>query len=179
MNLPLDLPPWMLWMAAGLAGSAVIGLVGSIRGRRRLSVNPAITIEPLAGSPVVKSAARLAKAPALTRPAPLAAAPADGAEQRAEFRRSGNPVLIHIADEDHQRVPWNAWVVDRSRLGLRLAVERPLKAGAVYTVRPIEAAPATPWTAVEVRHCSEMDGHWEAGCRFLQSPPVAVLMLFG
>ena len=69
--------------------------------------------------------------------------------------------------------------MDRSRDGLRLAVERALKVGNVYTVRPVQAPPATPWTALEVRHCSQIDGHWEAGCRFLQPPPVAVLMLYG
>ena len=69
--------------------------------------------------------------------------------------------------------------MDRSRRGVRLAVERPLLVGNVYTVRPCQAPPATPWMAVDVRHCSEIDGHWEAGCRFLQPPPVTVLMLYG
>ena len=70
-------------------------------------------------------------------------------------------------------------MVDRSRRGLRIAVERPLAVGTVYTVRPIEAPATTPWTAMEVRHCTNMDGHWEAGCRFLRPPTVAVLMLYG
>jgi len=62
---------------------------------------------------------------------------------------------------------------------LRLAVERPLLVGNVYTVRPTQAPPATPWTALEVKHCAELDGHWEAGCKFLKPPTVAVLMLYG
>jgi hypothetical protein len=84
-----------------------------------------------------------------------------------------------VADDDQQREPWNAWVVDRSRHGVRLAVERPMKIGNVYTVRPAQAPPATPWTTLEVRHCSEVNGHWEAGCKFLQPPTVAIMMLFG
>jgi hypothetical protein len=180
---PFDLPPWMFWTAAVLIGCAVLGLVGgSLRTRRPRAAVPAITFQPLpeggAGSPSV--AGRAAKAPAIVPPAPLAAsAPEDGPDQRAEFRRPGNPVLVQIADADQQRSPWNAWVVDRSRRGLLLAVERPLLVGNVYSVRPIQAPPATPWTAIEIRHCSQLDGHWEAGCRFLQLPSVAVVMLFG
>jgi hypothetical protein len=173
----------MIWTAAALIGCAVLGLVGgNLRGRRRRVVVPAITFQPLpnATSPTLPAAARSAKALAFVPPAPLAAsAPADGPDQRAEFRRPGNPVLVHIADADQQRSPWNAWVVDRSRRGLRLAVERPLLVGNVYTVRPIQAPPATPWTAVEIRHCSQLDSHWEAGCKFLKPPTVAVLMLYG
>jgi hypothetical protein len=183
LNVLFDLPPWMLWTAAGLGGCAVLGLVvGSLRGRQKRAVVPEIRFQPLTNvappSPTV--AGRPAKVPGFAPPAPLAAnAPADGPDQRADFRRPGNPVLVHIADADQQRSPWNAWVVDRSRRGLRLAVERPLLVGNVYTVRPIQAPATTPWTALEVRHCAEMDGHWEAGCRFLKPPTVAVLMLYG
>ena len=38
---------------------------------------------------------------------------------------------------------------------------------------------AAPWWTIEVRHCTEIDGHWEAGCRFVPVPPVQVLMQFG
>ncbi|HEX4588990.1 MAG TPA: PilZ domain-containing protein [Gemmataceae bacterium] len=181
MSLPFDLPVWMLWTAAGLIGCAVLGLVGgSRRGRRKPASFAAITFEPLtlSSARIAVAPGRPARAPAFAPPAPLADAPL-GAEQRSHFRRPGNPVLVLLADADQQRNPWNAWVVDRSRHGLRLAVERPLKVGGVYTVRPTHAPPATPWSALEVRHCTEMNGHWEAGCRFLTPPPVAVLMLYG
>jgi hypothetical protein len=183
VSLPFGLPPWMLWTAAGLAGCAVLALAGSAwRSRRRHTAFPTIKFQPLANPVAANStpAGRPARALAFAAPAPLAAgAPLDGPDQRADFRRPGNPVLVLVADSDQQRNPWNAWVVDRSRRGLRLAVERPLVVGKVYTVRPAQAAPATPWTALEIRHCSEIDDHWEAGCRFLQPPPVAVLMLYG
>jgi hypothetical protein len=124
---------------------------------------------------------RTAQVPAfMPAPAPLAPALAQGqSEQRIDYRRAGNPVLALVADADTNRRPWNAWVIDRSRRGLRLAVEQELKVGAVYAVRPTQAPPATPWSAIEIRHCAEVDGHWEIGCRFLQAPPVALLMLFG
>jgi hypothetical protein len=179
VTLPFDLPPWIIWSAAALGGGAVLGLAGTTwRGRRqRPPTVSALTFQPLPGTVTPTGSAR---APMFAPPAPLAAVPPSGGpEQRADFRRPGNPVLALVADADDRRTPWNAWVIDRSRGGLRLAVERPLMAGNVYSVRPVQAPPATPWTALEVRHCEAVDGHWEAGCRFLQPPAVAALMLFG
>jgi hypothetical protein len=172
----------MLWTAAGLAGCAVLGLVGgSLRGRRKPTVQATLSFQPLPSTapPLATPAGKAVRAPTLPAPAPLAGGPAEGPERRCDPRRAGNPVLVLVADADQQRNPWQAWVVDRSRRGLRVAVERPLKVGMVYTVRPAQAPPATPWSALEVRHCSELDGHWEVGCKFLQPPPVAVLMLYG
>jgi hypothetical protein len=175
----VTLPPWMLWTAVVLVASAAGGLlVGMWRARRlRPPPIPALTFQP----PPPAGSGRTPKAPAfMPAPAPLAPAlAADQAEQRAAFRRAGNPVPVLVADADDHRRPIDAWVIDRSRHGLQLAAERELAVGQVYTVRPTQAPPATPWTAVEVRHCEEVDGHWEAGCRFLQPPPVTVLMLFG
>jgi hypothetical protein len=186
VNLSFEFPPWMLWTAAGLTGCAVLGLVGGAyrtRRRQRHTAIPAIKFQPLpsaaATAPVV-TAKPGRKSALIPPPAPLAAAaPADGPDLRLDFRRPGNPVVVLIADADQQRPPWNAWVVDRSRHGLRLAVERPLVVGTVYTVRPAQAPPTTPWTALEVRYCEGIDSHWEAGCQFLTPPPVTILMLFG
>lgn len=179
MTLPFDLPPWVLWILAGLVGGAILGLIGGARWVRRRPVPSGdLDFQPLPGGGLV-APGRPTRSPTLAPPAPLASAPASGVEQRTEFRRPGNAVLVLIADADDLRQPWNAWVVDRSRRGLRLSVERPLVIGQTYTVRPAEAPPGTPWTAVEVRHCSPIDGHFEAGCRFVHPPPVAVLLLYG
>jgi hypothetical protein len=182
VTLPFDLQPWMLWTVFGLAGGAVLGLVGGVwRARRRPIANKSeLTFLPLRGAGASAQPARSARPLAIVPPAPLAAAaPLSGEEQRTEFRRPGNPVLILVADADNEQTPWNAWVVDRSRRGVRLAVERPLVLGQVYTVRPLQAPPATPWSAIEVRHCAPIDGHWEVGCRFLAPLSVAVLMYYG
>jgi hypothetical protein len=167
----LPLPPWMLWTAVGLAGAAVLGLAGGAwrAFRRRPVVTPPITFRPL------PTTTRLGGPPGSGRLP--AGDPPDGTESRVDFRRPGNAVAVLVADAAGQ--PWNAWVLDRSRNGLRLAVERPLLVGSVYTARPTIGLANTPWTAFEVRHCAEVDGHWEAGCRFLQRPPVTVLMQFG
>jgi hypothetical protein len=185
--MPHDATPssaWMLWTAAVLVVCAVAGLVAGVwqNRRRRPTAAPPLTFQPL---PVPASqppaSGRSGKPPAfMPAPAPLAPALADSQpEQRAAYRRAGNPVLVLLADADEHGRPWNAWVIDRSRHGLRLAVEQELVVGQVYSVRPAQAPPATPWTAVEVRHCTEMGGHWEAGCRFVRPPPVTVVMLFG
>jgi hypothetical protein len=179
--------PWLLWTLVVLAAGAIVGLlVGVWQSRRpRPTAPPTLTFQPVPGAPAVGPAApgsgRPSKPPAfMPPPAPLAPALGDNqAEQRTFYRRVGNAVLVLLADADDHRRPRNAWVIDRSRDGLRLAAEQELPVGKVYSVRPAQAPPATPWTAVEVRHCTEVDGHWEAGCRFLQPPPVTVLMLFG
>jgi hypothetical protein len=172
----------MLWTVVGLVGCAVLGLVGGARrGRKKAKTPPAFAFDVLAAPTGMANIpnARAVRPPAIAPPAPMADAGPRGAEQRAHFRRPGNPTLTLVADADQQRQPWNAWVVDRSRHGVRLAVERPMKIGNVYTVRPAEAPPTTPWTAMEVRHCTEVNGHWEAGCKFLKPPAVAIMMLFG
>jgi len=182
VSLPFDLPPWMLWTAAGAVGCAVLGVVGGgRRGPAKAAGRQADFIRAPGRSDGCDGRdfrAEQRRPPPSHPPAPLADAPID-VEKRSHFRRPGNPILVLVADEDQRRQPWTAWVVDRSRHGLRLAVERPLKVGAVYTVRPNHAPPTTPWSALEVRHCGEVNGHWEAGCRFLKPPPVTVLLLFG
>jgi hypothetical protein len=191
----ITLPPWMLWTAVVLCATAAVGLfVGSRRARRRFpTITPVLTIQALPSpthlpmtAPDYGEVAKTGSSrttlslPFMPAPAPLAPSLSKGqAEKRIDYRRAGNPILVLVADADTHRRPWNAWVIDRSRRGVRLAVEHQVKVGAVYTLRPAQAPPATPWSAVEVRHCAEVDGHWEVGCRFLQAPPVSILMLFG
>ena len=180
----VTVPSWLVWTAGALAAVAVLGLVLSWL-RHRPSSRPMGT--PLTVQP--RSSVRLAGPPASSRhigkpfmppPAPMAPPPTDPqVEQRASFRRVGNAVLIQLADDNAQRKPMHAWVIDRSRQGLRLAIECELAVGAQFNVRPVQAPPATPWCAVEIRHCGAADGHWEIGCRFVQPPPVQLLMLFG
>ncbi len=185
--MPLDYSPplWLLWTAVTL-GAAAAGVVVATRGTRRRSAPVAdITIQALPGTKSLLHPAagsgRAAKPPAfLPAPAPLASPPAaDGQDQRTTYRRVGNAVLVTLADPDGRQPPRHAWVIDRSRHGLRLASEQRLAIGQVYLVRPAEAPPATPWTALEVRHCTAVDGHWEAGCRFRPPPPLTLLMHFG
>lgn len=180
-----NLPPWMLWTAAGLAGLAAVSLIAGWLRQRTGKPTPTRTfsVQPLSSEilpPASGAKGSSLRMPKFAPPAPLAAPPRDSqSEQRSTFRRTGNAVLVHLAASGDHRRPVNAWVVDRSRTGLRLACESELRVGQGYTVRPAQAPPDTPWCAVEVRHCAATDGHWEAGCRFMQIPPVQILMLFG
>lgn len=172
---------WMTALAGTLAGAALTGLALTWWRRRRAAARPEalIHIQPVGAAQSARAADRTAK-PFIPPPAPVAGAPGDpAAEKRAQFRRVGNAVMIQVADADEQRHPFQAWVIDRSRHGLRIASERKLTVGDMVTVRPVLATPSTPWCAVEVRHCIAIDGHWEVGCRFLAPPPIQVMVLFG
>jgi len=168
-----ELPAWMYWTAAisiVVAGGVLLG--GFVTNRRRDFEVSAFTVEPLPRAGSAK--------PRFAAPSPIAASlPAGSSEQRSDFRRPGNPIVVMIADGDERRTQWNAWVVDRSRHGLRIAIERPLVVGERYAIRPSSASATTPWSTVEARHCTPIDKHWEAGCQFLEPPPIAVLMQFG
>lgn len=180
----LTIPLWMWWAAGGLAGFAIaVPAFTWIRDRarnRKLEID--FQFDPAGGprSIGMPTSSLAGGKPFMPPPAPIAASQSHtGVEQRAAFRRVGNAVLILIADKDGQSKPRQAWVIDRSRRGLRIAVETDLAVGSFHAVRPVNAPPTMPWCDVEVRHCESSDGHSEVGCRFCQPPPVQILMLFG
>ena len=158
-RLALPSPELLLALTAGLACAGTALVVGRVLlGRRR---QPKAAPGPEGGGhdPFVQGSTT---------------------EQRQAHRRSqGCPVEVLLAgDAIPEAAPWRGWVVDRSVGGLRLAVPGLLAEGAVVAVRPAAAADA-PWTEVEVRSCQAVKDGWEVGCRFLKTPPYAVLLLFG
>jgi hypothetical protein len=165
-----DFPPWLvltsLSFAVGAAGLLVYG-----------SRRPAA--EPPPVNPPLPSDAPVPPPPA----APVAGArPADlpaGADRRAGFRRVGNAVEAVICDEHFTQPARRGWVLDRSRLGLRLSLLEKCDCGTALKVRPADAPESAPWLAVEVRNVQAGDGCWELGCRFVSEPSWDVLMLFG
>ncbi len=186
--MPTDLtfPPWMLWTAGALTAVAVAGFLGGVLRRRRpVALRPAIRFQPLPApskpfAPPMASGRVPRPVPFMPAPAPLADDPAaEKADKRSCYRRAGNPVLVTVCTAGDHRNPWSAWVIDRSRQGVRFASERPLTVGETYDVRPVQAPPAAPWIPVEVRHCTPTEDHWDVGCRFPQPPAMLVLMLFG
>jgi hypothetical protein len=185
--MPTDLtfPPWVLWTAGALAAIAAAGFLAGTRRRRQPALRPTIRFQPLpappkAFAPPMASGRMPRPAAFMPAPAPLADSPAaDDTEKRANYRRAGNPILVTVAAAGDHRNPWSAWVIDRSRQGVRLASERPMTVGETYDLRPVQAPPAAPWVTAAVRHCAQADGYWEAGCHFPQPPAMLVLMLFG
>ncbi len=99
-------------------------------------------------------------------------------ERRAAPRRRGNNVEVYLAEgPDRNKLP--AWVVDRSIGGLCLLIDNPVPPGSVWQVRPRTAPESIPWTPIEVRTCRPEQGEWEVGCRFVQTPPWNIMLLFG
>src|SRR5262249_30661043 len=108
-------------------------------------------------------------------PTAMAADPA-AVENRVSYRRPGNPVLVFVHGADEPNQMFQAWVVDRSRRGLRLAAQRAVQVGRLYAVRPVNAPTEAPWTTLEVRHCSAHDNYWDVGGRFPEPPTMQVLV---
>jgi hypothetical protein len=166
-------PTWVLWLVAAV-GVAAIGLavvIGLVRRGRRTTPRDLERVSATIG--------RFSKPVAFMPPPTTLAADPTAVEHRVSYRRPGNPVLVlvHGADEPNQM--FQAWVVDRSRRGLRLAAERAVQVGRLYAVRPVNAPPAAPWTNLDVRHCSAQDNYWDVGGRFPEPPTMQVLLLFG
>src|SRR5262249_16859672 len=101
------------------------------------------------------------------------------AEARAGVRRAGNPVEVRVADAEAVKELGRAWVIDRSVGGLCLALFEPIATGTIISLRPNRGAELAPWVQVEIMSCRRASDSWEAGCRFVRTPPWSVLLLFG
>jgi len=165
-----DFPPWLILTSLSLSVGAA-GLL--VYGSRRTAGLPTT-----AGPPFVPA----------ENPVPPPAPPVAGScpsdlparsDRRAGFRRVGNTVEALICDEHFTQAAKLGWVVDRSRLGLRLALLDKQHCGTVLQVRPAAAPESAPWLAVEVRNIQSGDGCWELGCRFVSEPTWDVLLNFG
>src|SRR5262245_10886748 len=166
-------PTWVLWLVATAVATALVLVVAirMLRRRRRPLPRDLERVTATTGR---------ANKPAAFMPPPTAmAADPAAVENRVSYRRPGNPVLVLVTGADEPDQMFQAWVVDRSRRGLRLAAQRAVQVGRLYAVRPVNAPPAAPWTNLEVRHCSAQDNYWDVGGRFPEPPTMQVLLLFG
>lgn len=166
-------PTWILWLIAAVAMTAIgfAVVIALVRRGRRATPRELERVSATAGRP-------FKPAPFMPPPSTLAADPAV-LEHRASYRRPGNPVLVFVHGADEPDQMFQAWVVDRSRRGLRLAAQRAVQVGRLYAVRPLNAPPGAPWTNLEVRHCAAQDNYWDVGGRFPEPPTMQVLLLFG
>jgi hypothetical protein len=156
--LPSD-PAWQTWVvpAAGLCAALLVLFAGRfVLARRRA---------------------------AAARPADEAAhdpfAHGSLSERRGTFRREGTPIEVLISDAEVTEEPVRGWVLDRSMGGLRLLLDDGVASGLVLALKPRQAPPGTPWVRVEVCSCKKEGDGFEAGCKFVRTPPWSVLLLFG
>jgi hypothetical protein len=104
--------------------------------------------------------------------------PKEPGQRRSSLRRGGNATDVEVCTQGEVN-PFAATVIDRSCGGLRLCVPRQLALHSTIRVRAAQAPEDSPWLVVDVRHCESRGDHWEVGCRFLESPPWSILLLFG
>lgn len=100
-------------------------------------------------------------------------------ERRVAVRRKGIPVEVILSDAEAVREIGRASVIDRSMGGLCLLLNDTVELGTIFSVKPANAPPATPWVQVEVRSCKKDRSGFEVGCQYVRTPAWAVMLLFG
>lgn len=153
-----------LWLALG-AGLVVI-LVFLVLGRRgKRFTGPVV----LPSSPTAS--------PDWEAPHPLARHD----ERRRSIRRGGLPTPILVVDSKggKRAKATEAYVLDRSTGGLRLALERAFPAGTTLHAKPGNAPEGFEWVKLVVRNCREVGDYFELGCQFETDLELSRLLMFG
>jgi hypothetical protein len=154
-----------LWLALG-AGLVVI-LVFLILGRRKAKKFAGPVLLPSTPLP----------SPDWEGPHPLARHD----ERRRSIRRGGLPTPILVVDSKASKraKPTEAYVLDRSSGGLRLALERAFPAGSSLLAKPGNAPEGFDWVKLVVRNCREVGDYFELGCQFETDLELSRLLMFG
>jgi hypothetical protein len=100
-------------------------------------------------------------------------------ERRRSIRRSGVPTPVQVTDPKKPAKVINAFVLDRSSGGIRLASEKPFSTGSKMQVRSAAAPPESPWVIIIIRSCREVGDYFELGCQFEEELPWHLLLMFG
>lgn len=151
----------MIWISLA-AGLGVI-LLFLFFGRRK----------PRQKGPVIEPS------PDLLANLPVAAA-ARHDERRRAIRRAGLPTPILVVDPNsRRRKPAEAYVLDRSTGGLRLAMESPHPMGTRLQAKPSNAPSDFVWVEMIVRNCKETGDYFELGCQFDSDLELSRLLMFG
>lgn len=100
-------------------------------------------------------------------------------DRRGALRRRGSPTAILITDAAATTTPFGGWVVERSRTGLGMLVDRLIGVGTRLNVKPSDAAANFPWILVDVKSCRPDKDSARLGCRFVSKVPWAQLLKFG
>jgi hypothetical protein len=101
-------------------------------------------------------------------------------ERRRSLRRAGLPTPLHIVDpKTRRRRPAEAYVLDRSTGGLRVAIEKPFSIGDRLQAKPMNAPDDYEWVNLVVRNCKETGDYFELGCQFDSELELNRLLMFG
>ena len=101
-------------------------------------------------------------------------------ERRRAIRRAGLPTPILVIDPKSRRKKTSeAYVLDRSTGGLRLAMETPHPMGTRLQARPSNAPDDFAWVEMIVRNCKETGDYFELGCQFESDLELSRLLMFG
>jgi hypothetical protein len=100
-------------------------------------------------------------------------------ERRCHFRRAGSPTEVSIGHPENPSELTRGVVVDRSTGGVCLELASPLAVGAVVSLRPAAGTTIGAWIDAEVRHCRRDHRGWNVGFKFVRTPPLSVLWMFG
>ena len=164
-------PGWIVWTSLTLAMAAAGLLI--FAGRRP---KPKVIVLP----PVVLPPSEEPAPPPPLAVAPMPLSPFNrAAERRIGYRRVGNPVEALVCDAEFKTAPVRGWIVDRSRMGIRLSLNEKKENGTIMQVRPTTAPENIPWQSVQVRNAQQNEEVWEMGCQFTTEPSWEVLLLFG
>jgi hypothetical protein len=100
-----------------------------------------------------------------------------GREKREALRRAGNPTAVQIADPQGKTI--KGWVLNRSTKGLAVACAETFDVGSTISLRSVQYGTSGPWVHAQVRRCDPAQEGWVIGCKFSETLPWNVLLLFG
>lgn len=102
-------------------------------------------------------------------------------ERRRAIRRGGLPTPILVVDSrgGKRAKASEAYVLDRSTGGLRLAMERPIPVGSTLLAKPGNAPDGFEWVKLMIRNCREVGDYFEVGCQFETDLELGRLLMFG
>lgn len=102
-------------------------------------------------------------------------------ERRRSIRRGGLPTPIMVVDSKagKRAKAAEAYVLDRSTGGLRLALEKAVPVGSLLLAKPGNAPDGFEWVKITIRNCREVGDYFEVGCQFETDLELNRLLMFG
>ncbi|MEZ6141735.1 MAG: PilZ domain-containing protein [Zavarzinella sp.] len=102
-------------------------------------------------------------------------------ERRKSIRREGMPTPLTIFDVNAKgkTYTYEAYVLDRSSGGIKVAIDKPIPVGTFLDVRPTNAPDTFDKVSLIVRSCRETQDYFVLGCEFEKPLDISQLLMFG